>query len=72
VCKTKKNAEGKEAAPPTIYPACEPKPPSPAPTEFNKAERKTFSQKNFFSEKLFLHQSSTKPKKNFFSNLVFG
>jgi len=42
VCK--KNAEGKEAAPPTIYPACEPKPPSPAPTEFNKAEKKLFLQ----------------------------
>jgi len=52
---------GKEAAPPTIYPACEPKPPSPAPTEFNKAEEKLFLRKTFSptelnkaEEKLFL------------------
>ena len=39
-----KEKSGKEAARPTIYPACEPKPPSPAPTEFNKAEEKLFLQ----------------------------
>merc|ERR1719192_2265571 len=38
------DSPGKEAAPPTIYPACEPKPPSPAPTEFNKAEENFFLQ----------------------------
>merc|ERR1712060_33622 len=50
VCNKKR---GKKAAPPTIYPACEPKPPSPAPTEFNKAEEKLFlrQQKTFSGNK---------------------
>jgi len=32
--------EGKETA--SIYPACEPKPPSSAPSQFNKAREKHF------------------------------
>jgi len=40
VQKIVQKTEGKEAA--SIYPACEPKPPSPAPSQFNKAREKHF------------------------------
>jgi len=40
VQKIVQKTEGKEAA--SIYPACEPKPPSSAPSQFNKAREKHF------------------------------
>ena len=36
----------------TIYPACEPKPPLPAPSQFNKAEGKLFSGFNLIFKEL--------------------
>jgi hypothetical protein len=47
-----KRSNVKSAKKTTIYPACEPKPPLPAPSQFNKAEGKLFSGFNLIFKEL--------------------